>query len=94
MSRRRKALFFFFGLSLVLGLIAASIAAKVRRGEDLLWIAELWLPAAVFSIGMVVGVEYLIGPVKARETPAAPLAPAPAAAKSRTKAPAKKNSRK
>ena len=91
MSRRRKALFFFLGLSLVLGLIAASIVAKVRRGEDLLWIAELWMPAAVLSIGVVVGIEYLIGPTK--PAPVAPAASAPVTAEASAYRPAKQAAR-
>jgi hypothetical protein len=78
MSRRRKALFFFLGLAAVLALVAASIVAKVRRGEDLLWISELWMPAAIFSIGLVVGIEYVIGPGKPTAAPASP-APVPVA---------------
>lgn len=80
MSRRRKAVFFFLGLAAVLALMAASIVAKVRRGEDLLWISELWMPAAVFSIGLVVGIEYLMAPGPKGPVAAAPTVPSTVAA--------------
>lgn len=100
MSRRRKALYLFLGLAVVLGLLAASTIAKVRRGEDLLWIAELWAPAAVLSIGIVTGIEFLIGHPKPKveapapePVPTAPHAPqalkAPQAVLAPKKAPAK-----
>jgi hypothetical protein len=73
MSRRRKALYLFLGLSLVLGLLAAHMVAEVRRGEEIFWLAELWLPAAILSVGLVTGIEFLMPPTH-REA----LAPHPA----------------
>ena len=75
MSRRRKALFLFLGLGLVLGLMAANLIAEARRGEDIFWLAELFVPAAVLSIGLVTGLEFLM-PVKST-----PLVTKPAKAK-------------
>ncbi len=69
MSRRRKALYLFLGLTVVVGLLAAKMVAQVRRGEDLFWLAELWAPAAALSIGLVTGIEFLMDPPKARKTP-------------------------
>ena len=70
MSRRRKALYLFLGLGLVLALLAAKMVAQVQRGEDLFWLAELWAPAAVLSIGLVTGIEFLIEPrSEARKKP-------------------------
>ncbi len=61
MSRRRKALYLFLGLGVVMALWAAKMIAEVRRGEEIFWLAELWAPAAVLSIGMVTGIEFLLG---------------------------------
>lgn len=107
MSRRRKAVLLFLGLALFVGLTIASMVAKVRRGEDLLWISELWLPAAVLSIGVVTGIEFLMPPPKTTvPTPAAPLPSTPVAAappvprvrrspaKPKPKAPVKKTPKK
>jgi hypothetical protein len=68
MSRRRKAIYLFLGLALVLALLAAKMIAQVRRGEDLFWLAELWAPAAVLSIGLVTGIEFLMPPSNAKKT--------------------------
>jgi hypothetical protein len=79
MSRRRKALYLFLGLAVVLGLLAAHMVAELRRGEDIFWLAELWLPAAVLSVGLVTGIEFLMpaaGHGHAHAAAAAPAAPA------------------
>jgi hypothetical protein len=62
MSRRRKAFYLFLGLAVVLALLAAKMIVQVRRGEELFWLAELWAPAAVFSLGLVTGIEFLMPP--------------------------------
>jgi len=89
MSRRRKALYLFLGLGLVLVLLALKMAAQVRRGEELFWLAELWAPAAVLSIGLVTGIEFLIPPKEASVTPVSAPRKSPKKA-SKSKAQAKK----
>jgi len=66
MTRPRKALYLFLGLAVVLALLAAKMIMQVRRGEELFWVAELWAPAAVLSIGVVTGLEFLMTPPAAK----------------------------
>jgi hypothetical protein len=73
LSRRRKALYLFLGIALVLALLAAHMVAELRRGEDIFWLAELWAPAAVLSIGLVTGIEFLM-PAKAHSGHGEPVA--------------------
>ncbi len=82
MSRRRKALYLFLGLAVILGLLAAKMIVQVRRGEDIFWLGELWAPAAVLSIGVVTGIEFLMAPARPSHAPAepVPVEAAPAAA--------------
>jgi hypothetical protein len=69
MSRRRKALYLFLGLAVVLALLGAKMIAQVRRGEELFWLAELWAPAACLSIGLVTGIEFLMPPANPKKSP-------------------------
>jgi hypothetical protein len=70
MTRRRKALTLFLGLAALLLLFAVKMVVEVRRGEDIFWLAELWAPAAVLSIGLVTGIEFLMVPSHQAASPA------------------------
>jgi hypothetical protein len=88
MTRNRKALYLFLGLAVVLALLAAKMVMQVRRGEELFWVAELWAPAAVLSIGVVTGLEFLMAPSR-HPAPAAPTEAVPLKAVRRRKPAAK-----
>jgi hypothetical protein len=70
MSRRTRGI----GVAVILVVIAfftyLRIHGMLQRGEPVVWLAELWAPAAVLSIGLVSCLEFLLP-----QAPAAVAAP-------------------
>jgi hypothetical protein len=92
MDRKKKALIIAVALAVVAGLFGYKFYAELARGEHIFWLAELWPPAAVLSIGVVTCLEFLVGPSAATPAPSheTPISPSPkaksAAAKGRRRA--------
>lgn len=74
LSRRKRSVLIGLGLLLLLLLTVLHIRAKMRRGEAIFWLAELWAPTAFFSAGLVTGIEYLMPASEASKRPKAPRA--------------------
>jgi len=85
MSRRIRGLLVALVLLGVAAFTVIKIQGMLQRGEPVFWLAELWAPAAVLSIGLVTCIEFLL--------PQAPLAvavPVLAASKPSTRKKARK----
>jgi hypothetical protein len=77
MDRKTKALLVAACLAVVAALFAYKFQAELARGEHIFWLAELWPPAAVLSIGLVTCLEFLVAPASG--------APAPKSARRRSR---------
>jgi hypothetical protein len=75
MSRTLKALLVAAGLVLVAAVFGTKIYLELKRGEQVFWLAELWPPAAVLSIGLVTCIEFLLPPKAPAVALTAPVAP-------------------
>jgi len=62
LSRPKKAALVGLGLLLVVGISAFKIKGMLDRGEPVFWLAELWAPTALVSIGLVTCIEFLLPP--------------------------------
>lgn len=60
LSRPRKAALIAVAMLLVVGISGFKIKGLLDRGEPVFWLAELWVPAAFLSIGLVTCVEFLL----------------------------------
>jgi hypothetical protein len=60
MSRRTKGLLALLGLAATAAAFGYHIQGQLARGEHIFWLAELWPPAAVLSIGLVTCLEFLV----------------------------------
>ena len=70
MSRNLKALWVGLGLVVVAAVFGFKIHAELVRGEQIVWLAVLWPPAAVLSIGLVTCLEFLVPQDPASKPPA------------------------
>ena len=68
MTRRTKGLLAALGLAATAAAFAYKIHGQWERGDHIFWLAELWPPAAVLSIGLVTCLEFLM-PVAAKTAP-------------------------
>jgi hypothetical protein len=75
MTRKRRGLLLVLGLLAVAAISAWHIQSLLQSGQPVFWLAELWAPVGVLSIGVVSCLEYLLpGPAaapKAQKKPAA-----------------------
>lgn len=62
MSRKSRAFLILLALLAVAGAFGWRIAHLLRGGQPVFWLAELWTPCAVLSIGLVSFLEYLLPP--------------------------------
>jgi hypothetical protein len=62
MTRQRKLIILVACLALLVGLFALKITLQLRRGEEVFWLAELWAPSAVLSVGLVTCIEFMMNP--------------------------------
>jgi hypothetical protein len=73
LSRPKKAALVGLGVLLVTAISGFKIKGMLDRGEPVFWLAELWVPAAFLSIGLVTCVEFLLpasAPAAASKAPA------------------------
>jgi hypothetical protein len=66
MSRKQRGMLLILGLLAVASISAWHLVALQRSGQPVFWLAELWAPVGVLSIGLVSCLEYLLPP---RNTP-------------------------
>ena len=65
MNRRMRGVLVALALLVVAAVTALKIQGMLQRGEPVFWLAELWAPAAVLSIGLVTCIEFLMPPAHA-----------------------------
>ena len=80
MSRKQRGTLLVLGLLAVASISVWHLVALQRSGQPVFWLAELWAPVGVLSIGLVSCLEYLL--------------PGPAAPAKPTKKPVSKRSRR
>jgi hypothetical protein len=68
MTRKQRGLLLVLGLLAVAAISAWHIQSLMQSGQPVFWLAELWAPVGVLSIGVVSCLEYLLpgpgGPAK------------------------------
>ena len=78
MNRKQRGVLLVLGLLAVAAISAWHILSLLHSGQPVFWLAELWAPVGVLSIGVVSCLEYLMPPPAAPHgrAPSAPPAPA------------------
>jgi hypothetical protein len=75
MTRKQRGLLLVLGLLAVAAISVWHIQSLMQSGQPVFWLAELWAPVGVLSIGVVSCLEYLLpgpgGPVKTSQKPGA-----------------------
>jgi hypothetical protein len=60
MNRKQRGLLLVLGLLAVAAIFAWHLHGLLQSGQPVFWLAELWAPVGVLSIGVVSCLEYLI----------------------------------
>jgi hypothetical protein len=60
MNRKQRGLLFVLGLLAIAAIFAWHIHGLLQSGQPVFWLAELWAPVGVLSIGVVSCLEYLL----------------------------------
>jgi hypothetical protein len=68
MDRRRLGILMLVGVLAVAGIVAWHVRSLIQSGQPVFWLAELWAPTGLLSIGLVSGLDLLMPHAK----PAAP----------------------
>jgi hypothetical protein len=68
-SQKAKGLSLMALMALVALLWGLKIKRELDQGLQIFWLAELWAPTAVFSIGFLTALEILFKPVQAAPAP-------------------------
>lgn len=76
LSRRQKGVLLAIALLIVAAVTALKVHNMLQSGEPVVWLAELWAPAAFMSIGLVTCLEYFMLPERAVAKSAPDKAPA------------------
>ena len=60
MNRKQRGLLLVLGLVAVAAISAWHMHGLLQSGQPVFWLAELWAPVGVLSIGVVSCLEYLL----------------------------------
>jgi len=62
MTRKQRGWLLALGLLAVAAIFSWRLVVLARSGQPVFWLAELWAPVGVLSIGLVSCLEYLMPP--------------------------------